>query len=760
MKKLTSLVLVVVMLASLFSFNVFADSSIKVAIDGVNQTYDVMPVIDNGRTLVPMRAIFEALGASVSWDDATKTVTGTKDETVVVLQIGNKEVYVNNDKKELDVPAKIVDGRTLVPVRFISESLGCNVGWDDSTKTVIINTTSSSSKGLAKLISEVHRKVPTEFTKSNDLNDIVYFDGASVESQEAIYAEVKKDGEVVCTEEEFISQMKPVQGPDFGNFEVVDVEGMPFKKALRMTCTAVPEKDSGLIANTAATPERNPGDGVSKSDQMLLAFRIRLVDGGNADGQGQIKVQVQHPTSYAKALFSIALADKDWKIVYMPFTGVEDATGIGIRFGYSLQTVEVGGIEIINFGPGYDVNKLPSTTEKFAELEKDAQWRKDANDRIEKIRKGDFKVVVKDKDGNVIPDAQVELDMFEHEFQFGNAVNPSVYTNEEYAKHHNSLFNAGVVEHSMKWGPYERDAKAAHDQVNGAFAAGVKYMRGHALFWEKSVGSDGKTYLTPEYMFEDEVLKNREVFDEKCRQHVAEICTAFKGQMVDWDVANEIVDNKKLRADFGSEVFKQWYAWAREYAGPDCQLYINETTPVWDKAFMDYLDEFQAMGVDYDGIGIQSHYDGNLKMPSQLMALYDSFKKYGKRLKITEYSCSIADKALQGNYTRDVIISCFADELMDGFLMWGFWDGHNYKAYSPIYDSDWNLKPAGEAYVDLVYNKWWTKDAKANTGADGSATIRGFYGDYDVTVTANGKTTTKMVAFHKGYDNVLEITVE
>ncbi|MBE7046981.1 MAG: hypothetical protein E7396_06145 [Ruminococcaceae bacterium] len=97
---------------------------------------------------------------------------------------------------------------------------------------------------------------------------------------------------------------------------------------------------------------------------------------------------------------------------------------------------------------------------------------------------------------------------------------------------------------------------------------------------------------------------------------------------------------------------------------------------------------------------------------------------------------------------------------MDGFLMWGFWDGHNYKAYSPIYDSDWNLKPAGEAYVDLVYNKWWTKDAKANTGADGSATIRGFCGDYDVTVTANGKTTTKMVAFHKGYDNVLEITVE
>ena len=70
------------------------------------------------------------------------------------------------------------------------------------------------------------------------------------------------------------------------------------------------------------------------------------------------------------------------------------------------------------------------------------------------------------------------------------------------------------------------------------------------------------------------------------------------------------------------------------------------------------------------------------------------------------------------------------------------------------------LKPGGVVYQDLVYNKWWTRDAKATTNAEGKATVRGFYGDYDVTVNANGKTKTVMAAYHKGYDNVLEITVE
>ena len=68
------------------------------------------------------------------------------------------------------------------------------------------------------------------------------------------------------------------------------------------------------------------------------------------------------------------------------------------------------------------------------ELEPDAPWRKEAEKRIEQIRKGDFSVIVKDKNGNVIPNAEVEFDMFEHEYQFGASTNNKIYTNDEYAK--------------------------------------------------------------------------------------------------------------------------------------------------------------------------------------------------------------------------------------------------------------------------------------------------------------------------------------
>ncbi len=756
MKKLISIALVLLMITSMLSFNVFAAEEIKVTLDGVNQTYDVMPIIENGRTLVPMRAIFEALGANITWDDTTKTVTGTKDNTTVSLTIGETKATLNEKEVTLDVPAKIYESRTLVPVRFISEALGCKVNWDDATKTVII---ASNNKKLAPLVSTVHRNVPTEFEKSNDLNDIYYFGTEDISIQEAKYAEVKKDGILICDEDEFMTEFRPLQGEEFGSYEIIDVEGQPFKKALRLTCTEVPEKDSKLILKTLATPETTPGAGVDKKDQMLFVFRFRLVDGGK-DGLGEVKIQIEHPQTYAKALFSPASAGSDWTIVYMPFKGVQDATNIGIRFGYAKQTIELGGIEILNFGQNYDVTTLPTTSVEYPELMPDAQWRKEANERIEKIRKGDFTVIVKDEQGNVLPDAEVEFDMFEHEFQFGNAVKGAINTDEQYKAHHNMNFNAGVLEHAMKWGPYEQNPANAKKQVEGAFDAGVKYMRGHALFWEKDLASDLKSYLTPEYMFTDEVLKNREVFDEKCRQHIEQACTDFKGQMVDWDVVNEIINNTKLRDVWGNGVFKQWFDWAREYAGEDCMLYYNETGHVWYDEFYTYLDEMTEMGVDFDGIGIQSHYDGSLKMPSELMGLYASLEKYGKRLKITEYSNSIPDINLQGNYTRDVMISCFAEEMMDGFLMWGFFDGNNFRAYSPIYDSQWNLKPAGKVYQDLVYNKWWTKDAKAKTDADGKATIRGFYGDYDVTVNVNGKTYTEMVAFHKGYDNILEITIK
>lgn len=110
----------------------------RVAVNGVELQFDVPPIIENGRTLVPMRAIFEALGAEIYWNAETRTVSAARGEVALAVQIGNPWANVNDEPVALDVPARIVDGRTLVPLRFVSEALGATVAWDPAAYTVTI----------------------------------------------------------------------------------------------------------------------------------------------------------------------------------------------------------------------------------------------------------------------------------------------------------------------------------------------------------------------------------------------------------------------------------------------------------------------------------------------------------------------------------------------------------------------------------------------------------------------------------------------
>ena len=129
-RKLTLPILVPVLLFLLFATT--AEASTQVTVNGKTLTFDSAPIVQQGRTLVPLRAIFEALGATVDWQPAAKTVTATKNDTVIQLIVGG-QAYKNGQEVTLDVPAKIINGRTLVPLRFVSEALGATVDWNNGT---------------------------------------------------------------------------------------------------------------------------------------------------------------------------------------------------------------------------------------------------------------------------------------------------------------------------------------------------------------------------------------------------------------------------------------------------------------------------------------------------------------------------------------------------------------------------------------------------------------------------------------------------
>ncbi len=115
-----------------------AEASPTVFVDGRQLFFDVQPIVENDRTLVPLRAIFEALGASVSWNEATQTVAASKAGTEIQLTIGQFTAFKNGASVMLSAPPQIIDGRTLVPIRFVSEALGAQVNWNGDTEVITI----------------------------------------------------------------------------------------------------------------------------------------------------------------------------------------------------------------------------------------------------------------------------------------------------------------------------------------------------------------------------------------------------------------------------------------------------------------------------------------------------------------------------------------------------------------------------------------------------------------------------------------------
>ena len=143
MKKIISLIMIFIIA---FSVSIFAESDIKVNLDGHILEFDQPAVIVEGRTLVPVRKIFEELGAKVEWNEKTQTVLSKTENLEVRLTINDNIMLVNGNEKILDVPAQIINSRTLVPARAVAEAFGCFVDWNAENSTVIIKTQDYTSR--------------------------------------------------------------------------------------------------------------------------------------------------------------------------------------------------------------------------------------------------------------------------------------------------------------------------------------------------------------------------------------------------------------------------------------------------------------------------------------------------------------------------------------------------------------------------------------------------------------------------------------
>lgn len=495
---------------------------------------------------------------------------------------------------------------------------------------------------------------------------------------------------------------------------------------------------------------------IAIGDAILVTFYFRTNWVPQESGEGQTELNFELGRDpWTKVKTQPVHAGHEWQKFSIPFISDQEFKAgdaqLVFRLGYSPETIDIGGVTVENFGTQLALADLPVTKITYKGIEPNAAWRTAAAERIERIRKGDLKVVVKDAAGKPLPQAQVTATLKKHSFGFGTCVPAKRLLekgNERFQNELLSLFNVATLENDLKWAPLAKDwgpgftIERAQEATDWLLKHNIA-VRGHVLVWP------GWRNL-PKYLrkFEKDPTRLREETDK----HIREVVSAMKGRLVHWDTLNEPFDNHDLLDIVGKETAVDWFKLARQ-TDPKPKLFINDysilsggggTTP-----HRDYYENFIKMladkGAPFDGIGMQGHFGDSFTSPEDMLAILDRFAKYNKTIWITEYDVVQDDEEMVGTFTRDFYTTLFSHPAVGGIVMWGFWDQDHWKQNAPMYRKDWSLKPAGKAYKDLVFGQWLT-NVQGQTDENGAYATRGFLGDYEVTVRASGKQKTVRTA--------------
>ncbi len=553
--------------------------------------------------------------------------------------------------------------------------------------------------------------------------------------------------------------------------EIISVEGQPFTQGVRLTTM-------DRLANFwERSIQFNINTPIAEGDALLVVAWIRGISGERGRGF------VNHNFELGEAPFTnlgnqrMAPAG-EWQQLLIPYEATLDLprSWYKVNLGFQAQQVEMGGVVVLNFGESLSVDQLPASTHhlEYAGRAPDAPWRASAQTRIEEYRMAPFEVEVKDQMGNPLPDAEVSLRMQQHEFGFGTVV--ALFTwlqNSADAQTYRDkimnltgdgrTFNTIVLENAMKWEFWENDnwpgtQTQTVDLVNTLRNAGMQ-VRGHNLIWP------GFQWLP------DDIGSNQNNADyvrQRIEDHIRDIMAreGFQGQLSEWDILNEPVHLTDLRDVFGTEdIYAEWFNLARQL-DPNARQYINEYDIIVNQAsnitlqeqYLQLIQDIEADGATIDGIGMQGHFNTTMTAPETVLDLLDEFAELGKKISITEYDTRNIPDTLAADYMRDFLTAIFSHPSVENFLMWGIYDPIHWLDDAPMFRADWSLKPAGEQFIDLVFNQWWT-NTDGQTDASGQWSERAFLGTYEVMVTAGGQTITETVQLTPDMDPV-EIVVD
>jgi GH35 family endo-1,4-beta-xylanase len=415
---------------------------------------------------------------------------------------------------------------------------------------------------------------------------------------------------------------------------------------------------------------------------------------------------------------------------------------------------------------------------------------KQADENIEKCRKGDVNILFKTGDNKVVNNAKVEIRQITHDFMFGCIIFDLIggennYKEDQFREKFKQIFNLAVF--PFYWPGYEsrqgftswEDMLSVIDwcKVNGITT------KGHPLVWATRSG-------TPEWLTGYTVKETEELL----KTRVLNITSGFRDKIELWDVVNEpvnvktwkhkmenfhdrndwsVTDTISLIADYVEETLN----WAHQ-GNPEAILLINEYRTLADKEvrqrYDELLSELKKRNAPISGMGIQGHEPRQEWFsPEEVWKTFDLYSRFGYPIHITEFHPQSSGVPITGGwrkgawtpeaqteFTEQFVKLCFGHPSVASINWWGFSDRNIWLPGGGLVDEEYKPKPVYNM-LDSLINKSWKTNITVQTDNQGSAVFRGFFGDYEISLsTPEGKKRFYKVHVTKNEENRWVFTID
>lgn len=491
---------------------------------------------------------------------------------------------------------------------------------------------------------------------------------------------------------------------------------------------------------------------IRKGDVIFASLRVRCPESRHESGEGIVTsyLQLSRPPWNSQGAIEGSVSRSPRTLVSAFASANEYAVGeaeFTFHIGSQAQVLEIEGFAILNLGQGVPLAELPKNRVTYPGMEPNAPWRKEAAARIDRYRKADLTVNVRDGRGRPVSGAEVRVRMKRHAYEFGSFIEHMLIepgpNGDRYRAHFLANYNKATVPmYWADWGwPYNK----------------ANYLRYAEWMQEKGIPTKAHVLLYPGFdrfmptrltaLKSDPPALRREIM-----AHIDEILNETRRfNFVSWDIVNETRDLRELPQILGNEFFAQVFKRAHEI-DPKPVFYINDYAIVENggmtennqDTYLATIRQLLSQGAPLEGIGIQGHFGETLTSPEIVWKILDRFAVFGLPIQTTEFDIVTRDEEAQAAYLRDYFTAFFAHPATTGITKWGFYEGTMWQPLGAMVRTDWTLKPAGQAYRDLIFRDWWT-NAALRSDRNGQAKVRGFKGEYEIEVVSAGRRATRSV---------------